>query len=130
MGSLSGTHIGFIFGDLYGLSLWVISISVLWGAGFEPVTSSVDINPLSGRWKVCLKGVFAKNERGYRLTGKNDRWQSLLILLLSIPSIRRKIVKTTHTEERSVQIQKVATFVSDRKKINLIPDKSFRYYKL
>ena len=30
------------------------------------MTSSVDINPLSGRWKVCLKGVFAKNERGYR----------------------------------------------------------------
>ena len=27
------------------------------------------------------------------------------------------------------QIQKIATFNSDCKKINLIPNKSFRYYK-
>ena len=36
-----------------------------------------------------LQGVFAKNERGY-------------ILLLSVASIRRKLLKTTHTEERTV----------------------------
>ena len=42
----------------------------------------------------------------------------------------RKLLKTTHSEERaSIQIQKVATFNSDRKKINLIQNKSFRYYK-
>ena len=35
-----------------------------------------------------LKGVFAINERGYRL--------------LSVASIRRKLLKTTNTEERSV----------------------------
>ena len=38
-------------------------------------------------WKlgpVSLKGVFAKNERGYRLTAKNKRFWSLLILLLSV----------------------------------------------
>ena len=29
----------------------------------------------------------------------------------------------------SIQIQKVAIFNSDRKKINLIPNKSFRYFK-
>ena len=28
----------------------------------------------------------------------------------------------------SIKIQKIATFNSDRKKINLIPNKSFRYY--
>ena len=28
-----------------------------------------------------------------------------------------------------IQIKKVATFNLDRKKINLIPNKSFRYYK-
>jgi len=31
-----------------------------------------------------LKGVFAKNERGYRLKAKNKRFWSLLILLLSV----------------------------------------------
>ena len=37
------------------------------------------------------------------------------------------LLKTTHTEE---QIRKVATFDLDRKKVNLIPNKSFRYYDL
>ena len=47
-----------------------------------------------------LKGVFAKNERGYRRNAKNKRFRSLLILLLSVASIRRKLLKTTYTEER------------------------------
>ena len=45
-----------------------------------------------------IKEVFAKNERGYRLTAKNNRFRSLLILLLSVASIRRKLLKTSHTE--------------------------------
>ena len=45
-----------------------------------------------------LKGVFAKNERGYRLTAIKKRFWSLLILLLSVASIRRKFLKTSHTE--------------------------------
>ena len=48
-----------------------------------------------------LKGVFAKNERGYRLNAIKKRFWSLLILLLSVASIRRKLIKTSHTEERS-----------------------------
>ena len=46
-------------------------------------------------------------------------------------SVKRTLLKTTHAEERIafLQIQKVATFNSDRKIINLIPKKSFRYYK-
>ena len=65
----------------------------------------------------CLKGVFAKNERGYRLNAIKKRFWSLLILLLSVASIRRKLLKTTHTKEHtSIQIQKVATFNSDHKK--------------
>ena len=36
-----------------------------------------------------LKVVFAKNERGYRFTAINNRFWSLLILLLSVASIRR-----------------------------------------
>ena len=44
--------------------------------------------------------MFAKNKRGYRLTAKNNRFRSLLILLLSVASIRRKLLKTTHAEER------------------------------
>ena len=77
-----------------------------------------------------LKGVFAKNERGYRLTAKKKRFWSLLILLLSAASIRRKLVKRLMLKKVApIQIQKIATFNSDRKIINLIPNKSFRYYK-
>ena len=46
-----------------------------------------------------LKGVFAKNKRGYRLTSNWIWWWLLLTLLLSVESIRRKGLKTTHTEE-------------------------------
>ena len=49
-----------------------------------------------------LKGVFAKNERGYRLNAIKKRFRSLLILLLSVASIRKKLLKTTYTTERSV----------------------------
>ena len=49
-----------------------------------------------------LKGLFAKNERGYRLMAKNKRFWSLIILLLSVASVRRKLLKTTYTEERNV----------------------------
>ena len=48
-------------------------------------------------FSLTLKGVFTKNERGYRFTAKNKRFWSLLILLLSVASIRRKLLKTTHT---------------------------------
>ena len=48
-----------------------------------------------------LKGVFAKNKRGYRLNAIRKRFWSPLILLLSGASIRRKLTKTSHTEERS-----------------------------
>ena len=49
-------------------------------------------------WFTYLKGVFAKNERGYRLNAIKKRFWSLLILLLSVGSIRRKLLKTSHTE--------------------------------
>ena len=42
-----------------------------------------------------LKGVFAKTERGYRLTAKNN------------PK-RRKLLKTTYAEERSVHTNLVS----------------------
>ena len=45
-----------------------------------------------------LKGVFAKNERGYRLNAIKKRFWSLLVLLLSVASKRRKLLKTSHTE--------------------------------
>ena len=74
---------------------------------------------------LSLKGVFVKNERGYRRNAKNMRFWSLLILLLSVASIRRNLLKTIHTEEWSAhKIQKVVTFNSDRKIINLIPNKN------
>ena len=54
-----------------------------------------------------LKGVFAKNESGYRLN-----------------AIKKK------NNMASIQIEKIATYDFNHKKINLISNKSFRYYKL
>ena len=70
----------------------------------------------------ALKGVFTKNERGYRFATN----------LTSICCVyKEKIVKKRLTPKNvaSIQIRKDATFNSDRKQIDLIPDKSFRYYK-
>ena len=39
--------------------------------------------------------MFAKNERGYRLNAIKKRFWSLLIFLLSVASIRRKLLKTS-----------------------------------
>ena len=80
-----------------------------------------------------LKGVFAKTERGYyRLTAKNNRFWSLLILLLSVVSIRRTLLKTTNTEERRVHTNSVSCNIrlGSSKKINLVSNKLFRYYNL
>ena len=48
-----------------------------------------------------IKGSDHKNERGYRLNAIKKRFLSLLILLLSVASIRRKLLKKSHTEEGS-----------------------------
>ena len=44
---------------------------------------------------LCLKGVFAKNERGYKKLSKNYRWWLLLILILSVATCvcKEKFVK-------------------------------------
>ena len=82
-----------------------------------------------------LKGVFAKNERGYKLTAKNKRFWielnwSLLLSLLSVAFIRRKLLTTTHAKERSVHTNWESCNILLRSKIiNLIPNKSFRYYE-
>ena len=76
--------------------------------------------------KLRLKGVLAKNEKGYRLTAKNNRAWSLLILLLSVASIMRKLLKTKLVPKKveSIQIEKVATNDSNHKNINLISNHS------
>ena len=72
--------------------------------------------------------MFAKNERGYRLMAINKRFWSLLILLLLVTSIRRKLIKTTYTKKRRVHKNlESCKFNSDRKIINLNPNKLFRY---
>ena len=49
-----------------------------------------------------IKGSDLEKWKGvYRLTSKNIRWWSLLILIISVASIRRKLLKTNHTEERT-----------------------------
>ena len=63
---------------------------------------------------MSLKGAFANND----LTTKNKCFWSLLILFLSVASIRRKLLKKRLIPKTVgfIQIQKVATFNSDRKK--------------
>ena len=53
----------------------------------------------------------------------------LLILLLSVASIWRKLLKTTHTEERGVHTNSESCNIQLGSKTNLIPNKSFRYHK-
>ena len=77
------------------------------------------LNPYSR----LLKGVFAKKERGYRLNAKNNRFWSLLILLLSVASIWSKLLKPTYTEERNAtqyKCKKLQHITRIVKKINLI----------
>ena len=63
-----------------------------------------------------LKGEFAKNERGFRLTSNRIRYPSLLILLLSVASMRRKLSKSlTPKSVESIQISVVAFSRLDRK---------------
>ena len=72
---------------------------------------------MGGTNGVSFKRVFAKNETPfYRLTAKNKRFWSLLILLRSVVSIRRKLLKRHITKNAAyIQIQKVAISDSDRK---------------
>ena len=51
---------------------------------------------LNFKIKSELKGVFAKNKRGYRLTSNWIWWWSLQILLLTVASKNRKGLKATH----------------------------------
>ena len=82
-------------------------------------------------FQLMLNWVFANNYRGFRLKAKSYWWWSLLILLLFVASIRRKLLKTTHTEESSIHTNSESCNIhSDRKQINSIPNKSFRYYNL
>ena len=61
-----------------------------------------------------LKEVFAKNERGYRLTTNNKRFWSLLILLLLKIELNWK-KRLIPKNAASTQIQKVAIINPDRK---------------
>ena len=74
-----------------------------------------------------LKGV--KNERGYV-----EKYSMVIAInLTSISCVYnwRKLLKTTHTEERSFQRNSESSNIdSYLRKINLIPNKSFRYYKI
>ena len=79
-----------------------------------------------------LKGVFVKNEKRYiALRRKIIAFDATNLTSICCVFKRRKLLKTTDTEEcMFIQIQKVAIYDLDRKKINLISKKSFRYYNL
>ena len=61
-----------------------------------------------------LKGVFAKKGKGAYY-----RWCLLLILRLSVASLRRKLLKTTHTDHTNSEIGNIND-LDREKKINLI----------
>ncbi len=63
-------------------------------------TDSLNSRLSNGFW--FLKGVFAKNERGYRFNAIKKRFWSLLILLLSVASIRRKLLKLLSMNKISI----------------------------
>ena len=67
------------------------------------LTEVLDLN-----WKKStFKGSVRKNEKGpIQVTAKNKRFWSLLILILSVASIRRKLLNTTHAEETEINISK------------------------
>ena len=77
-----------------------------------------------------LKEVVAKNERGYyRLNAKKKCFWSVLICCVD----KKKIVKDVRiipNNLAAIQIDKIATYDLDRIEINLISNKSFRYYNL
>ena len=73
--------------------------------GFNPaihVRSCFQAHLNNRLFSIYLKVVFAKNKRGYRLNATTERFWMLLILLLSVASIRRKLLKTSHDEYLSV----------------------------
>ena len=71
--------------------------------------------------------MFTKNKRGLSI---NNRFCSLLILLLSVAFIRRTLLKTTFTDKRLRPYKFRKLQYSDHKKINLISNTSFTYYNL
>ena len=95
-----------VLADLNRGSNSLNSISVLSSIPWMPILWEDDCSPVPARYYVLykmifyttkfqqlLKGVFAKNERGYRLNAIKKRFWSLLILLLSVASIRRNLLK-------------------------------------
>ena len=78
---------------------------------------TMHIHTVESSCNCFLKGVFAKNERGYRLNAIKKRVWSLINLLLSVASIIRKLLKTSHTEYLSAHTNsEIATYNLDRKK--------------
>ena len=91
LGSTIDLHLMQIYGFIYFI------FDILWQ--LHPVgTNSLVKSSHIGHRVQALKGVFAKNERGYRLNAIKKRFWSLLFLLLSVASIRRNLLKTSHTE--------------------------------
>ena len=81
-----------VFLYFFGLSLFLTGQGICLDSS-QRQCAAVRINLLK-KW--FIKGVFAKNNRGYRLTAKNKLFWSLLILLPSVASIKRNLLKTTH----------------------------------
>ena len=79
-----------------------------------------------------VKGGVREKWKGIWAYGESNRFWSLLILLLSVASIRRELLKTTYSEECSVHTNSESCnlYDSNCKIINFILNKSFRYCNL
>ena len=79
-----------------------------------------------------VKGGVREKWKGIWAYGESNRFWSQLILLLSVASIRRELLKTTYSEECSVHTNSESCnlYDSNCKIINFILNKSFRYCNL
>ena len=108
-------------------------IRILYSVSLQTLTSQ----RFAEMWPFLLSFLFVKGGvrekwKGIWAYGESNRFWSLLILLLSVASIRRELLKTTYSEECSVHTNSESCnlYDSNCKIINFILNKSFRYCNL
>ena len=78
--------------------IFLTSLYYTWKVRFTTVNCIIDPKMIQ---VTLLKGSVREKWKGVWLNAIKKRFWSLVTLLLSVASIRRKLLKTSHTEERS-----------------------------
>ena len=78
--------------------IFITSLYYTWKVRFTTVNCIIDPKMIQ---VTLLKGSVREKWKGVWLNAIKKRFWSILTLLLSVASIRRKLLKTSHTEERS-----------------------------